>query len=156
MSSPPDPSPTSQETLHATLDMDFEDAVLSVQLEHELAGFETVNVTRLDNLIKADLDEERERTALVVVCHAEIARDTIDVNPQLAGLLPCTTVVYETPEDDLVHVHHISVTKAIRDLGFDPGNPKLENLVEKTGELMSEVWSNIESFAHTVSTPETD
>jgi hypothetical protein len=61
-------------------------------------------------------------------------------------MLPCTTVVYERPDDDRVHVHHFSVTKAIRDLGCGPieAEDDIEELVALTGELMDEVWANIE------------
>lgn len=137
-------SPTADEALHATLDMEFELAVDNVQLEHELAGFETVKVTRLDHLVKGALEEDVRRTALVVVCHAEIARDAVEIDQAAAGLLPCTTAVYED-EDGTVHVHHLSATKAIRDLGCIPDQPEaVEGLVADTGERMEEVWTNIE------------
>jgi len=135
--------PTAEEAMHTTLDLSFEEAVLQVQLEHELAGFETVKRTRLDRMIRGALEEEAPRTALLVVCHAEIARDAIEIDPTLAGLLPCTTVVYE--DDDAVHVHHVSATKAIRDLGCAPAeaSPEVQALVETTGEHMQRVWENV-------------
>lgn len=140
-------SPTAEEALHATLDMEFQEAVDNVQLEHELAGFETVKVTRLDHLVLGALEEEVRRTALVVVCHAEIARDTVELDQAAAGLLPCTTAVYED-EDGTVHVHHLSATKAIRDLGCVADQPEaVEDLVDFTGERMAEVWSNVERLA---------
>jgi len=142
------PTPTAEESMHTTLDMPFEDAVPFVQLEHELADFETVKVTRLDRMIEGMLGESVEQTALIVVCHPEIARDALAIDQQLGGMLPCTTVVYETPDDDLVHVHHLSVTKAIRDLGCAPTEEEaVEDLIEATGELMTEVWENIENHA---------
>lgn len=142
-------APTSEEALHLTLDMDFDDAVPHVQLEHELADFETVKMTRLDEMIEGMLGEEVERTALLVVCHPEIARDALAIDHTLGGMLPCTTVVYETPDDDLVHVHHFSATKAIRDLGCGPdeSDAAVDDLVELTGEYMSRVWTNIERHA---------
>ena len=142
-------TPTAEEAMHLTLDMRFEDAVPHVQLEHELADFETVKVTRLDRMIEGMLGESVERTALLVVCHPEIARNALTIDYRLGGMLPCTTVVYERDADDLVHVHHFSATKAIRDLGCAPGDCEadLEHLVELTGELMDEVWANIESHA---------
>jgi uncharacterized protein (DUF302 family) len=141
-------SPTAEEALHTTLEMSFEDAVPFVQLEHELADFETVTVTRLDEMVEGMLGTAVERTALVVVCHPEIARDALAIDQTLAGMLPCTTVVYETPDGE-VHVHHISATKALRDLGCPPGDcdEATEQLVEKTGERMTEVWENIERHA---------
>jgi uncharacterized protein (DUF302 family) len=141
------PAPTADEALHTTLDMPFDDAVPFVQIEHELADFETVRVTRLDEMIEGMLGhDDVERTALIVVCHPEIAFDAIEIDPTLAGMLPCTTIVYEREGDDLVHVHHTSATKAIRDLGCAPANADgaVEDLVEKTGELMTVVWENIE------------
>jgi uncharacterized protein (DUF302 family) len=140
-------TPTADEALHTTLDLSFEDAVPYVQLEHELADFETVQVTRLDAMIEGMLGEDVERTALLVVCHPEIARDALEIHPTLAGMLPCTTAVYELEDDDRVHVYHVSVTKAIRDLGCAPGDcdEQLEALVEKSGELITEVWNNIQT-----------
>lgn len=134
--------------MHATLDRPFEDAVLEVQLEHELAGFETVTKTRLDRMVKGVLDEDAPKTALLVVCHAEIARDALAIDPTLAGMLPCTTVVYECEADDLVHVHHLSATKAIRDLGCAPADAsaEVEALVEVTGEHMERVWTHVEAL----------
>jgi len=132
--------------MHATLDVPFEDAVLEVQLEHELAGFETVQKTRLDRMVEGVLEEEAPKTALLVVCHAKVARDALAIDPTLAGLLPCTTVVYEPEDDDRVHVHHVSATKAIRDLGCAPEGcrAEVEALVELTGEYMERVWANVE------------
>ncbi|SNR37424.1 DUF302 domain-containing protein [Halorubrum vacuolatum] len=140
-------TPTAEEALHTTLEMSFEDAVPFVQIEHELADFETVKVTRLDAMIEGMLGEDDiERTALIVVCHPEVARDAIAIDQTLAGLLPCTTVVYETESDDVVHVHHVSATKAIRDLGCTPGDcgEEIDALIELTGERMRVVWENIE------------
>lgn len=140
-------APTAEEALHTTLDMSFEDAVPFVQLEHELADFETVKVTRLDRMISGMLGEDVSRTALLVVCHPTIARDAIEIDQELAGMLPCTTAVYEKEDDDLVHVHHFSATKAIRDLGCCPGDDDIEELIEFTGERMTEVWENIETHS---------
>jgi len=136
-------TPTAEEAMHTTLELPFEEALLQVQLEHELAGFETVQKTRLDRMIRGALEEEVPRTALLVICHAEIARDAIDIDPTLAGLLPCTTVVYE--DEGTVHVHHVSATKAIRDLGCAPAeaSPEVQALVETTGEHMDRVWENV-------------
>lgn len=140
-------SPTVEDAVHRTLHMDFEDAVPFVQLEHELADFETVKVTRLDRMIEGMLGEDVERTALIIVCHPEIARDALAIGPRLAGMLPCTTVVYERA--DQVHVYHLSATKAIRDLGLSPEDcaPEIQALIEHTGELMETVWCNIERHA---------
>lgn len=142
-------TPTAAEALHTTLDMPFEDAVPFVQLEHELADFETVKLTRLDRMIEVTMGEEVERTALLVICHPEIAYRALSICPTLGGMLPCTTVVYETTKDDLVHVHHVSVTKAIRDLGLDPDDcdEAVAHLIDLTGELMDTVWENIHEHA---------
>lgn len=147
MTTPQTPAPTVEEALHTTLDLPFEDAVAHVQLEHEYQGFETVALTRLDEYIEGVLDENVHRTALIVVCHAEIAKDALEIDPQLAGLLPCTTVVYE--DGGAVHAYHASTTKAIRDLGCAPGEcePEVEALVEMTGDVMEEVWANVERHA---------
>ncbi|MFC7072998.1 DUF302 domain-containing protein [Halovenus rubra] len=143
-------TPTAEEALHTTLDMPFEDAVPFVQLEHELADFETVKVTRLDRMIEGMLGEEVSRTALLVVCHPKIARDALELDHRLGGLLPCTTVVYEKSDDEKVHVHHFSATKAIRDLGCCPEEQgkAVDELIEYTGERMTEVWDNIEANAN--------
>ncbi|PSP54477.1 hypothetical protein BRC82_09840 [Halobacteriales archaeon QS_1_67_19] len=148
---PSEPLPTATDAMHLTLDLPFEDAVPYVQLEHEYVGFETVNVTRLDRMVAAVLDDDPPRTALLVVCHAEVARDALSIDPRLAGLLPCTTAVYEDPDDDRVHVHHISATKAMRDLGCAPAGTEadVEALVELTGGYMATVWDNIEANADT-------
>lgn len=154
MSSPDEPgdsavesAPAVKEALHTTLEVSFEDAVPHVQLEHELAGFETVAVTRLDRMIEGVLEEEVPRTALLVVCHAKIAKQALEIDPTLAAILPCVTSVYED-EAGRVHVHHLSTTKAIRDLGAAPGEPAaVETLVEMTGELMTAVWENVERHA---------
>jgi Domain of unknown function DUF302. len=89
------------------------------------------------------LGEEVTRTALVVVCHAEVARDAVELDPALGGLLPCTTAVYE--RDDEVHVHHLSATRTMRDLGCADGDA-MDELVELTGERMGRVWENIEAI----------
>ena len=145
---PGERSPAAEDAMHTALEMSFEDAVPFVQLEHELAEFETVQVTRVDKMVEGMLGMAVERTALVVVCHPEVARDALAIDQSLAGMLPCTTAVYETA-DGTVHVHHISATKAIRDLGCAPADAEgdLERLVGLTGDRMTEVWENIERHA---------
>ena len=140
---------TAKEVLHTTVDMDFEDAVLAIQLEHELADFETINVSYLDKMIKGTLGETVSKVALIIVCHPQIAYGAFKIDPEIAGMLPCTTVVYESPEDGLVHVHHVSATKAIRDLGLVSSDSKdsLDQLVKLTGEKMQVVWKNIKTYA---------
>lgn len=140
--------PTVEETLHTTLDMPFDEAVDAVQLEHELAGFESVATTRLDHLVKGALEEDVDRTALVVVCHAEVARDALDADKGLASMLPCTTAVYERPDEDHVHARHVSVTKAMRDLGFSVDDDAMDDLVDLTGSVMDEVWTNVEALGN--------
>ena len=137
---------------HLTLDVPFEDAVPYVQLEHEYVGYETVQVTRLDEMIRGQLGEDVPRTALLVVCHAELAHAALSMDPRLGGMLPCTTVVYEVEGDDRVHVHHASVAKAIRDLGLAPAgaDAAVDTMVERSGELMAEVWANVEAHADVV------
>lgn len=148
MSSTEGPSPTISEALHARLDMPFDEAVDRVQLEHEIAGFETIATTRLDRFVEGVLEvEDVERASLIVVCHARIANDAMALDRKLTGLLPCTTVVYEIPDDDLVHVHHVSVTKAMRDLGCEVDQDALGDIVEFTGERMTEVWNHVEDLA---------
>jgi uncharacterized protein (DUF302 family) len=143
-------SPTARDALHATVDLPFEEAVDTVQVEHEIAGFETVKVTRLDEMVKGFLDEDVDRTALIVMCHAEIARDALAIDPSLAAMLPCTTAVYELEgeEGTEVHVRHVSVTKGMRDLGLTPadGDEAVGDLVAHTGELMEAVWERIEEL----------
>lgn len=139
------PSSTATEVLHTTVDCGFEEAVDRVQLEHELAGFESVATTRLDRLVEGVLDERVTRTALVVVCHAEVARDAVELDPALGGLLPCTTAVYED-ESGTVHVHHVSATRAMRDLGLADDDVAMDDLVELTGERMATVWEGIEGM----------
>ena len=137
-------SATAEEALHLTVDREFDDVVDEVQLEHELAGFETVAVTRMDGLVRAVLGDDPRRTALLVVCHAEVARDALAIDQRLAGMLPCTTVVYGDAEG-LVHVYHTSATKAIRDLGCAPEGSEaaVDDLVELTGDRMTTVWENV-------------
>ena len=141
-------SSTAESMLETTVPGPFEDAVLRVQIEHEMAGFETVQVTRLDQLVDGVLDESVPRTALVIVCHAEIARDAVDIDPSLGGMLPCTTVVYERPGDDAIYARHYSATRAIRDLGVGPDEATgaIEDLVSLTGDRMDRVWDGIESL----------
>ncbi|MFB6266642.1 MAG: DUF302 domain-containing protein [Halodesulfurarchaeum sp.] len=154
MSSPADragdgPLPTVSETSSFTVREDFdgtfEDLVLEVQLEHELGGFETVATTRIDELVAGALDEEVTRTAMVLVCHAEIARDAVEISPLAAGLFPCTTLVYEDEEVGHWHVYHASATKATRDLGFFPeAADAVDDLVTTTEERMDAVWDELE------------
>lgn len=150
--SPADPAPAVQEALQLTLSAPFEDVVPYVQLEHELVGFETVSLTRLDRMIEGALGESAPRTAVLVTCHAEVARDAVTIDPRLGGFLPCTTLIYERPGDDRVHLYHVSATTALRDLGGFPADAgdAVEALVDLTGEYMAEVWANIESHAGTI------
>ncbi len=145
---PTGPSPTISEALHAKLDMPFDEAVDRVQLEHEIAGFETIATTRLDRFVEGVLEvEDVERASLIVICHAQIAHDALELDRKLIGMLPCTTVVYEVPDDEYVHAHHVSVTKAMRDLGCEVDAEALDEIIEFTGDRMTEVWSHVEDVA---------
>tara|TARA_A100001037_G_scaffold306807_1_gene355880 strand:+ start:15033 stop:15470 length:438 start_codon:yes stop_codon:yes gene_type:complete len=143
-----DKTATAKEVLHTTVDMPFKDAVLAIQLEHELADFETINVSYLDEMIQGTLGEHVSKVALIIVCHPQIAYGALKIDPEIAGMLPCTTVVYES-EDKVVHVHHVSATKAIRDLGLVSleSRDALDQLIRLTGEKMQVVWKNIETYA---------
>lgn len=138
------------------LEVSFEDAVMYIQIGHEYAGYETVKVTRLDEMIRGQLDKGVPRTALLVVCHAELANAALEIDPRLGGMLPCTTIVYEAVDRDLVHVHHVSVANAIHDLGYAPrdADDAVAALVERSGELMANVWENIEAHEDIVARDE--
>ena len=94
-----------------------------------------------------------ERGQVVISSEAPLPEEfeayRLKIDPEIAGMLPCTTVVYESPEDGLVHVHHVSATKAIRDLGLVSSDSKdsLDQLVKLTGEKMQVVWKNIKTYA---------
>ena len=161
---PPDDSeatgraPTAREAKRLRVSEDYEDSfddlVLEVQLEHELAGFETIATTRIDQLIAGQLGEDVGRTAMVLVCHAEIARDALDIDQEAAGLFPCTTLVYESEADGQWYIYHASATKATRDLGFYPADADaVADLVELTGDRMESVWAELESRFGTASEP---
>lgn len=135
-----------QLTVADSFDGSFEDLVMAVQLEHELAGFETIATPRIDEQIAGQLGEAVTRTALILVCHAEIGKEAIDLHPTIAGLFPCTTVVYESATDGTWHVYHASAMQAISDLGFFADSPEaMDDLVSMTAERMGDVWSEIES-----------
>lgn len=124
----------------------FDDLVLEVQLEHELAGFETIATPRIDKQIEGQLGESVTRTAMILVCHAEIGKEAIDLSPQVAGLFPCTTVVYESPEDGSWHIYHASAMQATADLGFFPdATAEMDTLVSMTEERMETVWAELET-----------
>lgn len=139
----------SRDGLHLETSEEFDEVVDTVMLEHEIAGFETISVSDLSGMVEGleellDGDVDVERTTVVVVCSGEIAKRTLEIDPRLASLLPCATAVYQG-EDGSVHVHHESITKAIRDLGYAPEKQsEVDGLVEVTSELMEDVWSNLE------------
>lgn len=145
-------APTANSALHLRLDAPLEDAIAFVQLEHELAGFETISLTRMDELVAGALGEDAIPLAMLAMCHAEIARDAMRIDPRITALLPCTTVIYDPPEDGYVHVHHLSATKAIRDLGCAPedADEAVEALVEATAERMATVWERLSDSDATV------
>lgn len=136
-----------REAMHLEIDGAFSDVLPFVQLEHEYIGFETVKVTRLDEMIRGSLGDTVPPTALLVMCHSELARDALAIDPRLGAILPCTTIVYERSDDDHVHVHHLSTMKAMRDLGGTPEGSEqaMADLITRSGELMRQVWNNIES-----------
>lgn len=145
-----EPAPTVANVKHVAVtpayDGSFEDLVMAVQLEHELAGFETIATPRIDKQIQGQLGEEVTRTAMILVCHAEIGKEAIDLSPTVAGLFPCTTVVYEDADDGEWHIHHASAIQATRDLDFFPkSREEMDHLVEMTEERMGEVWAEVES-----------
>lgn len=135
--------------LHLETSEEFDEVVDTVMLEHEIAGFETISVSDLSGMVEG-LEEVLEgevdvkRTTLVIVCSGEIAKRTLDLDPRIASLLPCATAVYQD-EDGVVHVHHESITKAIRDLGYASDRAsEMDELVDVTSDLVEEVWTNLE------------
>lgn len=138
-----------EDGLHLETDGEFEEVVDTVMLEHEIAGFETISVSDLSGMVEG-LEEmlsgevDVDRTTLVVVCSGEIANRTLEIDPRLTSLLPCATAVYQD-DSGTVHVHHESITKAIRDLGYaSEDGDEVDELVDVTSELMDEVWNNLE------------
>lgn len=135
--------------LHLETSEEFEEVVDTVMLEHEIAGFETISVSDLSGMVEGleevlDGEVDLQRTTLVIVCSGEIAKKTLELDPKLSSLLPCATAVYEG-YDGTVHVHHESITKAIRDLGYASDRAsEVEELVDVTSELVEDVWRNLE------------
>ena len=133
-------------TVREDYDESFDDLVLEVQLEHELAGFETIATPRIDKQIEGQLGEEVTKTAMILVCHAEIGKEAIEMDPRVAGLFPCTTVVYEDADDGSWNVYHASAMQATKDLSIFPDDEAtMQTLVEMTEERMGPVWEEIEA-----------
>jgi uncharacterized protein (DUF302 family) len=62
----------------------------------------------------------------------------------MGGLFPCNMVIWEE-EPGLQRVYHVSIMRIARLLGIAPDDEVMQEIVDRTGEMVAETFERLEA-----------
>ncbi len=129
----------------ATLEMDHEAAVEHVREAFLDAGFGVATEFSPSELLNEKVDADRDPYYVLGACNPEMADRALDASEKRIGaLFPCNVVVWQV-EPGVQRVYHVSIMRVARLVGLAPDDEAWADVVERTGELVDEAWSNLEA-----------
>ncbi|MFC7155602.1 DUF302 domain-containing protein [Halomarina halobia] len=141
-----DPSALDPEDIgekEATLRMDHEEAVEHVRETFVEAGFGVPVEFSPSELLNEKVDADRDPYYVLGACNPAMADRALDMSLKTGGLFPCNVVVWEE-EPGVQHVYHLSIMRIGRLVGVAPDSEEWRELIEETGALAEEAFSNLD------------
>ncbi len=127
----------------ATLEMAHEDAVEHVREAFTAAGFGVATEFSPSELLNEKVDAGRAPYYALGACNPAMADRALDASDnRIGGLFPCNVIVWED-EPGVQQVYHVSIMKVARLVGMAPDDGTWAGIVEETGEMVEEAWSNL-------------
>lgn len=129
----------------ATLEMDHNDAIEHVRDAFADAGFGVAVEFSVSDLLREKIGVDRQPYYVLGACNPRVANRALDASDgRIGGLFACNVAVWEE-EPGRQHVYHISIMKVARLVGMAPDDDEWADIVEETGDLVAEAWSNLDS-----------
>jgi uncharacterized protein (DUF302 family) len=145
---PIDPTTISPEDIgehRATLDMDHDDAIEHVREAFGAAGFGVAVEFSVSDLLREKIGVEREPYYVLGACNPQVANRALDASDgRIGGLFACNVVIWEA-EPGRQEIYHVSIMKVARLVGMAPDDDAWAEIVDETGNLVTEAWSNLET-----------
>ena len=148
MSVPINPEQLSEEDIgeeRATLELEHEEAVEFVRECCLEAGFGVPVEFSPSELLNKKVDADRDPYHVLGACNPEMADRALDASEKrMGGLFPCNVIVWET-EPGVQQVYHVSIMRIARLVGMAPDSDEWAGIVGDTGELVEELFEQIEA-----------
>lgn len=120
--------------LQVTLPMSVAEARPAVEAAFKAQGFGVLTEIDVQATFRAKLGAEHEAHRILGVCNPKIAKRALDLDRDVALLLPCTVTLREVPEGTEVRV--LDPAQAFQ-LAAPDTQAGLEPLAEEVGALLS-------------------
>ena len=143
---PVDPSAITGDDIgekRTTLEMAHDEAIEHVREAFTDAGFGVAVEFSASELLNEKIDAGRDPYYVLGACNPNMADQALDASANRIGsLFPCNVVIWEV-EPGQQEVYHVSIMKIARLIGIAPDDGEWSSIVEQTGELVDEAWSNL-------------
>jgi uncharacterized protein (DUF302 family) len=129
----------------ATLEMDHGPAVEFVRECCLDAGFGVPVEFSPSTVLNEKVDADRDPYYVLGACNPEMADRALDGSDRrIGGLFPCNVIVWER-DPGVQQVYHVSIMRIARLAGMAPDDSEWADLVADTGELVEELFEQIEA-----------
>jgi len=126
-----------------TLEMAHEEAIEHVREAFMDAGFGVAVEFSASELLNEKIDAGRDPYYVLGACNPNMADRALDASEnRIGGLFPCNVIVWEE-EPGVQVVYHVSIMRIARLAGMAPDDEAWASIVEETGALVEDAWSNL-------------
>ncbi|MES3160607.1 MAG: DUF302 domain-containing protein [Halorubrum sp.] len=146
MSVPFDPSELDGDDFgeeRVVVEMDHEAAVEHVREVCADVGFGVPVEFSPSELLNEKVDAGREPYYVLGACHPVMADRALDATDgRIGSLFPCNMVIEQVEPGKQV-VHHVSIMRIARLLGFSTNEAEMDAIVDDTGEMVEAVFDRL-------------
>jgi len=129
------------------LEMDHETAVEFVRDCCLDCGFGIATEFSPSEMLNEKVDASRDPYHVLGACNPNMAdRALAASDKRMGGLFPCNVVVWEV-EPGVQQVYHVSIMRIARLVGMAPDDDEMADIVADTGELVDELFEQLETEA---------
>ncbi|WP_254863786.1 DUF302 domain-containing protein [Halovivax gelatinilyticus] len=141
---PADLDPADYGEKQAIMEMDHEEAIEHVRTVCTDCGFGIPVEFSPSELLNEKVDADRDPYYVLGACNPAIANEALDETMRIGGLFPCNVIVWEEAPGRQ-RVYHVSIMKIARLLGMTPDSDAWDDIVDRTGELVEEVFDRLDT-----------
>ncbi|MWV65983.1 DUF302 domain-containing protein [Halorubrum sp. JWXQ-INN 858] len=128
-----------------TLSMGHEEAIERVREVCTDVGFGVPVEFSPSELLNEKVDADRDPYYVLGACNPAVADRALDATDgRIGALFPCNMVIWESEPGTQV-VYHLSIMKVARLLGLAVDDAALDEVIDDTGELVTEVYDRLEA-----------
>ncbi|MDX1745895.1 MAG: DUF302 domain-containing protein [Halobacteriales archaeon] len=127
----------------ATLEMTHGEAIEHVREAFADAGFGVAVEFSVSDLLYEKIGVERDPYYVLGACNPQVANRALDASDgRIGGLFACNVAIWEA-EPGRQEVYPVSIMKVARLVGMAPDDETWAEIVEDTGDLVEDAWSNL-------------